>query len=156
MSAPFNISLKFEETNSANILGLLVDALEGIDALTELHVQAVDAAEFVVTVKGSAPNLSCLLGKLGEDVFACGLKQIQVNDPAGPDAPIVEHEEIPLEELGLSTRMLNRLKQAGMRTSTDLCSKNAWDLNAIPNFGHESFVELVEAMMRRGLRLRTS
>lgn len=60
---------------------------------------------------------------------------------------------LKVEELGLSTRSTNCLRRIGIETTDDLTNKSLSDLQAIPNFGASSALEVVVALNDLGLRL---
>jgi DNA-directed RNA polymerase subunit alpha len=65
-------------------------------------------------------------------------------------------ENILIEELDLGVRSYNCLKRVGVETIGDLVAKSEAELAAIPNFGKKSIEEVIEALERNGLGLRSS
>jgi len=69
----------------------------------------------------------------------------------------VEREEdldLPLEELGLSTRVLHSLKEEGIESVRALLALNLKDLRNIPGIGERSLEEIREALAKRGFALK--
>ncbi|GAA6756288.1 MAG: DNA-directed RNA polymerase subunit alpha [Thermus sp.] len=74
-----------------------------------------------------------------------------------PVAERVEKEEdldLPLEELGLSTRVLHSLKEEGIESVRALLALNLKDLRNIPGIGERSLEEIREALAKRGFALK--
>jgi DNA-directed RNA polymerase subunit alpha len=65
-------------------------------------------------------------------------------------------ENILIEELDLGVRSYNCLKRVGVETIGDLVVKSEAELAAIPHFGKKSIEEVIEALERNGLSLRSS
>lgn len=57
-----------------------------------------------------------------------------------------EKYEMPLEQLGLSTRTLNCLRRAGMSTVGELLERSQEGLPMLPNFGEKSREEVLRAL----------
>ncbi|GLV48613.1 DNA-directed RNA polymerase subunit alpha [Thermus sp. LT1-2-5] len=77
--------------------------------------------------------------------------------PAEPVVERVEKEEdldLPLEELGLSTRVLHSLKEEGIESVRALLALNLKDLRNIPGIGERSLEEIREALAKRGFALK--
>ncbi|GAA5336244.1 DNA-directed RNA polymerase subunit alpha [Thermus hydrothermalis] len=74
--------------------------------------------------------------------------------------PVVERAEkeedldLPLEELGLSTRVLHSLKEEGIESVRALLALNLKDLRNIPGIGERSLEEIREALAKRGFALK--
>ena len=69
----------------------------------------------------------------------------------------VEREEdldLPLEELGLSTRVLHSLKEEGLESVRALLALNLKDLKNIPGIGERSLEEIREALAKKGFTLK--
>ncbi|QWK22392.1 DNA-directed RNA polymerase subunit alpha [Thermus antranikianii] len=69
----------------------------------------------------------------------------------------VEREEdldLPLEELGLSTRVLHSLKEEGIESVRALLALNLKDLKNIPGIGERSLEEIREALAKKGFALK--
>ncbi|GAA5337465.1 DNA-directed RNA polymerase subunit alpha [Thermus antranikianii] len=69
----------------------------------------------------------------------------------------VEREEdldLPLEELGLSTRVLHSLKEEGIESVRALLALNLKDLKNIPGIGERSLEEIREALAKKGFTLK--
>ncbi|GGN04739.1 DNA-directed RNA polymerase subunit alpha [Thermus composti] len=65
-----------------------------------------------------------------------------------------ENLDLPLEELGLSTRVLHSLKEEGIESVRALLALNLKDLKNIPGIGERSLEEIQEALAKKGLSLR--
>ncbi|GAB5603330.1 DNA-directed RNA polymerase subunit alpha [Thermus sp. FJN-A] len=77
--------------------------------------------------------------------------------PTEPAPERVEKEEdldLPLEELGLSTRVLHSLKEEGIESVRALLALNLKDLKNIPGIGERSLEEIREALAKRGFALK--
>ena len=70
--------------------------------------------------------------------------------------PEIKNENLnrSVEELELSVRSYNCLKNANIQTIGDLVQKSENELSAIPNFGRKSIEEVKETLRVRGLGLR--
>jgi len=72
-----------------------------------------------------------------------------------PEAPPQQEElDLPLEELGLSTRVLHSLKEEGIESVQALLALNLKDLKNIPGIGERSIEEIKEALAKRGFTLK--
>lgn len=79
---------------------------------------------------------------------------LPVPGPA-PERPGKEEElDLPLEELGLSTRVLHSLKEEGIESVRALLALNLKDLRNIPGIGERSLEEIREALAKRGFALK--
>ncbi len=65
-----------------------------------------------------------------------------------------EDLDIPLEELGFSTRVLHSLKEEGVESLRALLALNLKDLKNIPGIGERSIEEIQEVLAKRGLQLK--
>ncbi|MDM7325251.1 MAG: DNA-directed RNA polymerase subunit alpha [Thermus sp.] len=65
-----------------------------------------------------------------------------------------EDLDLPLEELGLSTRVLHSLKEEGIESVRALLALNLKDLKNIPGIGERSLEEIREALAKRGFALK--
>ncbi len=65
-----------------------------------------------------------------------------------------EELDLPLEALGLSTRVLHSLKEEGIDSLRALLALNLRDLKNIPGIGERSLEEIQEALEKRGYTLR--
>ncbi|AFV75381.1 DNA-directed RNA polymerase subunit alpha [Thermus oshimai] len=78
--------------------------------------------------------------------------------PEEAPAPKLEEKEeeldLPLEELGLSTRVLHSLKEEGIESVRALLALNLKDLKNIPGIGERSLEEIREALEKRGFTLK--
>jgi DNA-directed RNA polymerase subunit alpha len=79
---------------------------------------------------------------------------------AAPEVPREEKKEaeedldLPLEALGLSTRVLHSLKEEGIESVRALLALNLKDLRNIPGIGERSLEEIREALAQRGFALK--
>ncbi|BAW02287.1 DNA-directed RNA polymerase subunit alpha [Thermus thermophilus] len=72
-----------------------------------------------------------------------------------PEAlPKQEELDLPLEELGLSTRVLHSLKEEGIESIRALLALNLKDLKNIPGIGERSLEEIKEALEKKGFTLK--
>ncbi|TBH20888.1 DNA-directed RNA polymerase subunit alpha [Thermus thermamylovorans] len=71
-----------------------------------------------------------------------------------PERGEKEEEDFPLEELGLSTRVLHSLKEEGIESVRALLALNLKDLKNIPGIGERSLEEIREALAKRGFALK--
>lgn len=67
-----------------------------------------------------------------------------------PQAPAEKHD-IPLEQLGLSSRTFNALRRGGISTTAALLEKNKDELLGLKNFGEKSWNEVQERLTAMGL-----
>uniref|UniRef100_A0A7V4A0M3 DNA-directed RNA polymerase subunit alpha n=1 Tax=Thermus tengchongensis TaxID=1214928 RepID=A0A7V4A0M3_9DEIN len=65
-----------------------------------------------------------------------------------------EDLDLPLEELGLSTRVLHSLKEEGIESVRALLALNLKDLKNIPGIGERSLEEIREALAKKGFALK--
>jgi DNA-directed RNA polymerase subunit alpha len=63
-------------------------------------------------------------------------------------------EDLPLEELGLSTRVLHSLKEEGIESVRALLALNLKDLRNIPGIGERSLEEIRQALAKKGFTLK--
>lgn len=73
--------------------------------------------------------------------------------PATPDVKATL--EMPIEELGLSSRTRNLLGE-GFGSVGDLLTKTPGDLLRLPNFGKQAVREIENALRKHGLGLKKS
>ncbi len=64
---------------------------------------------------------------------------------------VPEQQDIPLEQLGLSSRTFNALRRGGITTTTALLEKNKDELLGLKNFGEKSWNEVQEHLVKMGL-----
>ncbi len=62
-----------------------------------------------------------------------------------------EHEQIPLDRLGLSSRTINALRRGGITTTDILLDKSRDELLGLKNFGIKSWNEVQEQLVKEGL-----
>jgi len=65
-----------------------------------------------------------------------------------------EDMDLPLEELGLSTRVLHSLKEEGIESVRALLALNLKDLRNIPGIGERSLEEIRQALAQKGFTLK--
>jgi len=65
-----------------------------------------------------------------------------------------EDLDLPLEELGLSTRVLHSLKEEGIESVRALLALNLKDLRNIPGIGERSLEEIRQALAQKGFTLK--
>ncbi|WP_038048014.1 DNA-directed RNA polymerase subunit alpha [Thermus caliditerrae] len=75
-------------------------------------------------------------------------------EPAPERGEKEEDLDLPLEELGLSTRVLHSLKEEGIESVRALLALNLKDLKNIPGIGERSLEEIREALAKRGFALK--
>ncbi len=98
-----------------------------------------------------AEAVKILKGHLG---FFAPLEEEGEEAPAEAEEPQATEERMPLEELGLSTRVLHNLKEEGIHTVEDLLALSLRDLKKVPGIGERSVEEIKEALAERGLALK--
>jgi len=86
--------------------------------------------------------------------FFAPLEEAEEEAPAAVEEPAAAEERMPLEELGLSTRVLHNLKEEGIHTVEDLLALSLRDLKKVPGIGERSIEEIKEALAERGLALK--
>ena len=74
--------------------------------------------------------------------------------PRHSDAPVVEGQDIRIEELDLTVRSFNCLKREGINTLAELLNLTEHQLMNIRNFGQKSVDEVLEKLAERGVRLK--
>ena len=60
----------------------------------------------------------------------------------------------PIETLPFPDKVRDRLRDAGIRTIDDLCSKSEAELDKLPGVGKKTIQEVVDVLTERGMRLR--
>lgn len=96
-----------------------------------------EAARILIKQFSSFANL----GKYPEEVFAFEEEQQQVP----------ETQDIPLEQLGLSSRTFNALRRGGISSTSILLEKGKDELLGLKNFGEKSWNEVQEQLKSMGL-----
>ena len=107
------------------------------------QVKAGDSLEEVLAAAKEAEEK-----RLEEEAAAA--EEVEVVEEAAP----VPLEELPIAELGLSTRVTKVMEEAELATVGDLLgllAKGDVDLLAVPGFGGKSLEEVTEALRQRGL-----
>ncbi|MCV3743630.1 DNA-directed RNA polymerase subunit alpha [Ureaplasma sp. ES3154-GEN] len=61
---------------------------------------------------------------------------------------------IPIDDLELSVRAYNALKQSGINSTSELIEMNKWALEKIKNLGRKSVLEIIEKLKEHGLELK--
>jgi DNA-directed RNA polymerase subunit alpha len=75
--------------------------------------------------------------------------------PKGEKRESAEEDlDLPLEELGLSTRVLHSLKEEGIESVRALLALNLKDLRNIPGIGERSLEEIRQALAKKGFTLK--
>jgi DNA-directed RNA polymerase subunit alpha len=75
--------------------------------------------------------------------------------PKGEKRESAEEDlDLPLEELGLSTRVLHSLKEEGIESLRALLALNLKDLRNIPGIGERSLEEIRQALAQKGFTLK--
>lgn len=64
-----------------------------------------------------------------------------------------EQYDMPLEQMGLSTRTLNCLRRGGMSTVGELLERSQEGLPNLPNFGQKSREEVLKALEEMGIHI---
>ncbi|MDO8472282.1 MAG: DNA-directed RNA polymerase subunit alpha [Dehalococcoidia bacterium] len=64
-----------------------------------------------------------------------------------------EQYDMPLEQMGLSTRTLNCLRRGGMSTVGELLERSQDGLPNLPNFGEKSREEVLQALEGKGIHI---
>ena len=91
-----------------------------------------------------------LFSKLGRpEMFEEELKELPEEEAAEAVG-----EEVPLEKLGLSSRVLNTLRRGGIRTVDELLKKSKEELLSMGNFGEKAWQELQERLESLGLAVK--
>jgi DNA-directed RNA polymerase subunit alpha len=78
---------------------------------------------------------------------------MQVDDQAPPPAPYNEHLDRSVDELELSVRSYNCLKNADIKSIRDLVQKSESEMLKTKNFGRKSLNEIKEILSEMGLSL---
>ncbi len=82
------------------------------------------------------------LGKVPVEVLDIEVEEAQ---------QLPEQQDIPLEQLGLSSRTFNALRRGGITTTSALLEKNKDELLGLKNFGEKSWNEVQEHLVKMGL-----
>jgi DNA-directed RNA polymerase subunit alpha len=85
--------------------------------------------------------------------FEEGPEDIHVDDQAPPPAPYNEHLDRSVDELELSVRSYNCLKNADIKTIRDLVQRSEGEMLKTKNFGRKSLNEIKEILSEMGLGL---
>jgi len=88
-----------------------------------------------------------LFSKLGQPEVA----EEEVRPGLPEETAGVEREEVPLEKLGLSSRVLNALRRGGVKSVDELLKKSKEELLSLSNFGDRAWEELQERLESLGL-----
>ena len=82
------------------------------------------------------------LGKFPEEALVAVAEEAQ---------QVPEQQDIPLEQLGLSSRTFNALRRGGITTTSALLEKSKDELLGLKNFGEKSWNEVQEHLVKMGL-----
>ena len=85
--------------------------------------------------------------------FEEGPEDTHVDDQAPPPAPYNEHLDRSVDELELSVRSYNCLKNADIKTIRDLVQRSEGEMLKTKNFGRKSLNEIKEILSEMGLGL---
>jgi DNA-directed RNA polymerase subunit alpha len=85
--------------------------------------------------------------------FEEGPEDMPVEDQAPPPAPYNEHLDRSVDELELSVRSYNCLKNADIRSIRDLVQRSESEMLKTKNFGRKSLNEIKEILAEMGLGL---
>lgn len=80
------------------------------------------------------------------------IKNLDYEDFSSSKEPV---ELTPLEALGLSTKTYNCLKRADIKTLGDITNMYLFELKEIRNLGNKSFSEVMEALKKYGVSLKS-
>jgi len=97
-----------------------------------------------------------ILTKQFEQLTALGSERLDDHAVVAPAPPGVNVPDRPLEELGLSTRVLNALRSGGIDTLYKLLNTPDQKLNNLRNFGETARKEVEEKLSAMGLSLMKS
>ena len=75
----------------------------------------------------------------------------QVAAPAGEPSSLASRLEQPIDDLGLTVRSLNSLKNSGVRTLRDLVTYSPEQLNDVKNVGDKAIEEIATLLRRQEL-----
>jgi DNA-directed RNA polymerase alpha subunit len=87
------------------------------------------------------------------DIIMTVAGRLGLQKTVDPDA-LEAKKDVPIDNLLLSFRSLNALKNEGIKTVGQLCGKSKADLLRIYNFGTVSLNEVNEELAQHGLSLR--
>jgi DNA-directed RNA polymerase subunit alpha len=85
--------------------------------------------------------------------FEEGPEDMPVEEQSAPPAPYNEHLDRSVDELELSVRSYNCLKNADIRTIRDLVQRSESEMLKTKNFGRKSLNEIKEILSEMGLGL---
>jgi DNA-directed RNA polymerase subunit alpha len=85
--------------------------------------------------------------------FEEGPEDLHVDEQAPPPAPYNEHLDRSVDELELSVRSYNCLKNADIKTIRDLVQRSESEMLKTKNFGRKSLNEIKEILSEMGLGL---
>lgn len=95
-------------------------------------------------------SVSFLRAKMGDDALS---RFLEILGDATPDDGKAKKLAVGVEEMGLSVRAINCLRNEGLDTVGDILSKTRADLLRIPNFGRGSLDEVERYLNAQDLRL---
>ena len=148
-----------DETSFDGVMRLAF-RVDGLDDHAGVEVRQ-RGGELELTVHGDAPrDAVSLSAKLIRDHLNIFVSVDEADDEAseaGAEAPRVgvtnEHLDKSVEELELSVRSYNCLKNANIRTIRELVGKTETEMLKTKNFGRKSLNEIKEILTSMGLSL---
>lgn len=112
-----------------------------LDVWTDSTISPDDAVSEAAMILIRQFSTLANLGKIPEETIA-----VVEEAEAEP-----EQQDIPLEQLGLSSRTFNALRRGGITTTGALLEKGKDELLGLKNFGEKSWNEVQEQLIKMGL-----